>query len=281
MSRRVQFEITVEVCSCSLFQRAGEAMLILQYVPGAVFSALRVYVLSRSKLLGLLVAALSLVPVGANLVHYGYQLSGVILPPFGCLDTDNTTASLNLRLVIISRAPLIATDILLIWITWSKLRNWGARRPGDIRQSRRLSLSEIMFRGGITYFAVLFTLNVLHLILSVTAVALDNGPGSFVTEFTAPITAILISHFLLELQEANKMVVGLDPDDPLRSSRDPSFISSLGNFVNPGLSTRSDDDSVELQVRSRLETPGEEEGGGQPETTKADESLVISPRDLA
>ncbi len=77
------------------------------------------------------------------------------------------------------------------------------------------------------------------------------------------------------------MVVGLDPDDPLRSSRDPSFISSLGNFVNPGLSTRSDDDSVEFQVRSRLETPGEEEGGGQPETAKADESLVISPRDLA
>ncbi len=81
--------MTVESCSCSLFQIPAYAMLILQYIPGAgkyaskystphiivpdtnttpAFSALRAYVLSRRKTLGVLVFALSLAPVGANLV---------------------------------------------------------------------------------------------------------------------------------------------------------------------------------------------------------------------
>ncbi len=81
------------------------------------------------------------------------------------------------------------------------------------------------------------------------------------------ITAILISRFLLELQEANQVVVRLDPGDPLHSSRHPydstpTFISSLAGFVNPALSEAQsedhDDDGCELQIRSRSEH-GEEE----------------------
>ncbi len=44
----------------------------------AAFSALRAFVLSRSKLLGILVFALSLAPVGANLVSDSY--SGFLIP---------------------------------------------------------------------------------------------------------------------------------------------------------------------------------------------------------
>ncbi len=86
------------------------------------------------------------------------------------------------------------------------------------------------------------------------------------TKFIHRITAILISRFLLELQEANHIVVKLDADDPLHSSRNPwdstpSFISSLGGFINPSRSAQSDnDDGIELQVRSPLAAPGEEEG---------------------
>ncbi|TFK92635.1 hypothetical protein K466DRAFT_581767 [Polyporus arcularius HHB13444] len=116
-----------------------------------------------------------------------------------------------------------------------------------------------------TGISVLSTLNLLHLVLSVTASAGDADPGqSLVSAFTAPLTAILISRFLLTLQEANTMVVRLHPDDPLYSSRDlynstPSFISSLGGFVNPDLWARSDeDDNIELQVRSPAEIPDSE-----------------------
>ncbi|KAI0694552.1 hypothetical protein C8T65DRAFT_54729 [Cerioporus squamosus] len=100
----------------------------------------------------------------------------------------------------------------------------------DIQQSKRLSLSEVLFQGGVIYFIILFILNVLHLIFSATAVAIDDGFVSYVTNFTSPITAIFISCFLLALQESNQRVVRLDPDDPMYSSRNQSssFISSLG-----------------------------------------------------
>ncbi|KAI0719766.1 hypothetical protein C8T65DRAFT_736332 [Cerioporus squamosus] len=177
--------------------------------------------------------------------------------------------------VIISRVPLIAADTLLIYITWTKLSSWAALR--DIRTSKRLSLSDILFHGGTIYFVVLFALNVLHLVFTATAVASDGSSGStsVITQFTGPITAILISRFLLALQETSQMTVKLDRDDPLHSSRNPwdstpSFISSLGGFINPDLSARSDDDGfeMELQVRSPPEA-GEEEGWAQAESQAA------------
>ncbi|TFK85091.1 hypothetical protein K466DRAFT_601460 [Polyporus arcularius HHB13444] len=269
--------------SCSWFSIASHAMGILQFIPGAAFSALRAYVLSRSKPLGIVVAALSLAPVGGNLVDYGYQYSGENFPLFGCVATDNITAALQLRfgsfslipyigtnsvqgvVVIISRVPLIAADIILIYITWTTLRGSAALK--DIHKSKRLTLSDILFRGGIIYFIILFFMNILHLALSATAVAEDGTSDfSLITIFTAPITAILISHFLLKLQEANHMVIKLDADDPLHSSRNPwdntpSFILSLGGFINPSRSEQSNDDGgIELQVRSPSEAPGEEEG---------------------
>ncbi|KAI0688120.1 hypothetical protein C8T65DRAFT_675149, partial [Cerioporus squamosus] len=246
--------------SCTAFQLALLAISVLQYFPASVFSALRAYVLTRSKLLGFLVQALSLAPVGANLVPFGYQVTGWNFPPFGCSETDNTTEAIALKLVIISRVPLIISDMLLIYITWTKISSREALR--DVRQLKRPSLSNILFCNGTIYFVVLFVLNVVHLVLSTTALAgYLPSHGSLVTTFTAPITAILISRFLLELQEANQMVVfGLDPDDPLHSSRDPydtpSFISSLGAFINPDLTLSSD---VESEMHARSEEAGKEE----------------------
>lgn len=79
------------------------------------------------------------------------------------------------------------------------------------------------------------------------------------------ITAILVSRFLLDLQEANRVVVRLDPDDPLHSSRNPwddapSFISSIGGFINPDLPERSDD---ELELHDTSCSGWEEEGRAQ------------------
>ena len=59
---------------------------------------------------------------------------------------------------------------------------------------------------------------------------------------------LLISHFLLDLQEADRSVLKLDPNDPLHSSRDPydstpSFISSIGAFISPHLPLPPDHDS--------------------------------------
>ncbi|KAI0695057.1 hypothetical protein C8T65DRAFT_698830 [Cerioporus squamosus] len=172
------------------------ALQVLQFVPGAVFSTLRAFVLSRSKLLGLLVLALSLVPVGANLVRYDYDISGEVIPSFGCFDEDNTTAEFGLR--------------------------------------------------------VLFILNALHLTLSLTSLEIDDDGASYVTNFTGPLTAILVSRFLLNLQEANQADLRVDPDDPLHYSNSRSlydtsgFISSLGAFINPDSLSASSEGDFEL-----------------------------------
>ncbi len=54
--------------------------------------------------------------------------------------------SFQKTVVIISRVPLIVADILLICITWIKLNSRSALK--GIQQSRRLSLSDILFRDG-------------------------------------------------------------------------------------------------------------------------------------
>ncbi|TFK83871.1 hypothetical protein K466DRAFT_602486 [Polyporus arcularius HHB13444] len=254
-------------------------------LPLRIFAALRAFVLSKSKLLGLLVLTLSAAPAAANLVPFGYGLSGVILAEYGlgCLSTDNTTPDITLKydlrwlvvyavklaayqatntVTIISRAPLIAADILLICITWSKLSSRDTLKV--IRQSKRLTLSDKILCNGTVYFIVLSLLNILHLTLSLLSATINGTGSSFVTLFTAPITAILVSRFLLELQEANRMVVRLDPDDPLYSSRSPyesdtpSFISSLGGFINPDVPMPSD---VSLESHDDSRPDREEERG--------------------
>ncbi|TFK83872.1 hypothetical protein K466DRAFT_602487 [Polyporus arcularius HHB13444] len=202
------------------------------------------------------------------------KLAGVNFPPFGCIATDGLTARLDIRpffavahakqrngaVVISSRVPLVIADILLIYITCIKLSSREALR-GICR--KRLSLSGILFRDGIIYFVILFCLNLLHLVFSVTAVASNSTDQSYVPIFTAPISAILVSRFLLELQEANQAVLRLDIDDPLHFSTSPydsdtpSFVSSLGGFINSDISKDSED--VDLKPHEASCSEGEEE----------------------
>ncbi|TFK79248.1 hypothetical protein K466DRAFT_505861, partial [Polyporus arcularius HHB13444] len=279
-------KMIVDFCSCSLFVIAAHAMSILQFIPGAAFSALRAYVLSRSKPLGIVVAALSLAPVGANLVDYGYQYSGENFPPFGCVVTDNTTAALDLRglhcLMSFSVVVCLSKQIPLAYRCLTPLLRNHIFCVCPVPKVSKVSEQLIKLNAGIS---ILFIMNILHLVFSATAVSIDLG-GSFslITQFTAPITAILISRFLLELQEANHTVVKLDADDPLHSSRNPwdstpSFVSSLGGFINPSRSVQSNDDgNIELQDRSPSEAPGEGEGEVPaevvPEATASSSSTV-------
>ena len=71
-----------------------------------------------------------------------------------------------------------------------------------------------------------------------------------VTNFS--ITAILVSRFLLKLQEASSTIIRVDHDDPLHFSGDtyddtPSFIRSLGAVID------SDIPSYPPDVTSRIE----------------------------
>ncbi len=51
--------------------------------------------------------------------------------------------------MIIARVPLIAADILLIYITWTMLK--GRAALTHFQQSKRLTLSDVLFRGGMSF----------------------------------------------------------------------------------------------------------------------------------
>lgn len=107
---------------------------------------------------------------------------------------------------------------------------------------------------------------------------LVSQPHTFFPALTFPfvgsITAILVSRFLLQLQEANQSTVRVDAEDPGQSSRDPydtvSFISSLGAFINPDLSAvTSPDDDSEVHVDSNpTNSEKEKEKGGETEVNE-------------
>ena len=52
-------------------------------------------------------------------------------------------------MVIIARAPLIFADVLLIHITWTNLGSRDALNM-ELHSSKRLSLQDILFRGGMS-----------------------------------------------------------------------------------------------------------------------------------
>ncbi|RDX49178.1 hypothetical protein OH76DRAFT_560811 [Lentinus brumalis] len=198
----------------------------MQIIPWAVFSGLRGYVLSKSQFLGVLILVLSLAP-GTNLAMYAYDMSGEEFPHIGCLATNNTTEAGNMRFAVFNLGTLKLVTEIILRSSPDVLR--------DIWQSKRLSLPDILLHDGIIYFIVLCFLNVA---LSVASLANDSPGTSYLTIFTPPLTSILVSRFLLRLQEASQTIVRVNSDDPLYSSTDlydeaPSFIRSLGAIHHP------------------------------------------------
>ncbi|KAM5534811.1 hypothetical protein V8D89_011527 [Ganoderma adspersum] len=193
---------------CKTLVWTAETLEIFQYLPWAVFSGLRAYVLSSQAWpLAVFVFILSLAPVVINYVTLGYAVP-YIDPILGCgvssTLTDATTldkisCSLSISLVtVVSRTCIITSDLLVLAITWmATFKN--SREMKLLGQST--SLSSILFRDG----DVLLIMNVLHLSFSLRSILNQNNTdnASYITILTEPITAILISRFLIDLQEAN------------------------------------------------------------------------------
>ncbi|KAI0730557.1 hypothetical protein C8Q76DRAFT_571710, partial [Earliella scabrosa] len=70
--------------SCALYAKAYYGITVLQYIPWAVFSALRAFALTRNITIGALVFILSIVTVGLNFSQYGFGVTGVNHPILGC-----------------------------------------------------------------------------------------------------------------------------------------------------------------------------------------------------
>ncbi|RPD66872.1 hypothetical protein L227DRAFT_569085 [Lentinus tigrinus ALCF2SS1-6] len=103
---------------CAAQYYIGDALEILQYVPWAVFSALRAYVLSsKGWPVATLVFLLSLAPVGVNYATMAYATT-VVDPLLGCEVILKLPDTVTREIFpIVSRVSLLLSDLLVLAIT--------------------------------------------------------------------------------------------------------------------------------------------------------------------
>ncbi|TBU23300.1 hypothetical protein BD311DRAFT_674265 [Dichomitus squalens] len=222
-------------CSCALSVRGSNAIDYLTYIVPATFTAIRVYALRRSLTLCATTAGLSLAPLGINLASFGLGLTGENVFPFGCTQFDNMSIDLAQILTIISRSCLIAANCLATGVTWFILGlPYPAHRGGVLKNS----IARVLLVDG-AILAVLDSLHLAFTLLSISADALQSL--SVLTVFTTPLSAILVSRFLLRLQSASLRAarVGSIPSSQVSSLHlDRSLVfervvGSLGASIAP------------------------------------------------
>ncbi|TFK86456.1 hypothetical protein K466DRAFT_600294 [Polyporus arcularius HHB13444] len=153
---------------------------VMQYLPWAAFSALRALALSQNWPLATVIFLLSCLPVGVNLAQFHFDLGGVNIPVYNC----------------------VGTYTMPPWL----MPTLSGRRIGR----SKLTFAHVLRRDGIIYFVCIAILNALHLAL--TALSTLDEPledSSLVTDFTEPLTGILVGRFLLHLQAANRKATDL------------------------------------------------------------------------
>ncbi|RDX51253.1 hypothetical protein OH76DRAFT_1481548 [Lentinus brumalis] len=239
------------------------AIYFAQYLPWAAFAAMRAFALTaRNWPLAVTVFLLGLVPYGINMVQYGKGLTGIMDQLVGCaVSTPGLSQELGV-VTIVSRTTQIASDLLLIAITWRSL-------PRHVHGVRTTSFGAVFFRHGMIYFIVMFVLNALHLALTLFSIdVVPSTPASTVTIFTLPLTAILVSRFLLDLQYANSEVVDL---------RSGSRGSSHGGTDTTHTTSSINFDRVIGSIGSMDEPCGESNDSSSRESTGSRISHSIDP----
>ncbi|KAL1941116.1 hypothetical protein VTO73DRAFT_7328 [Trametes versicolor] len=243
-----------QIYSCASFVKLTAIVSVLQYIPWAAFSTLRAFALSARHrfLTTLLIFTLSAVPIVVNYARYRW-LTAVNNSIYGCVNQLALPSNLaqkrkfpkQLRLLsdadqvlavtIVSRTCLIAADLLVMIVTWRATRS--ARGLSGVE---RWSFAKTLLRNGTVYFFVLLLLNTLHLTFAMLSYNEAFVNVSYVTIFTEPVTAVLVSRFLLDLQETNQAVTEDASDMRWSTGINISgvnfapIIGSLGSTVSGG-----------------------------------------------
>ncbi|EPT04769.1 hypothetical protein FOMPIDRAFT_1021627 [Fomitopsis schrenkii] len=184
------------IVSCTVVNWALAGFQIFTLLLWAVISTLRVYAVSnRDWGFTLLTLCLGLTPVATNLY---VNIKAVFLPfaHFGtytfCTSNIEYTLTLATSLEITTRSCLIASDALVVLIAWYQLH----ASITTVRLSVRSTLATVLLRDGTLYFAVLLLLNIAQVITDID-IGLIYNPLPY---FTNPITAIIMSRFLLAVR---------------------------------------------------------------------------------
>ncbi|TBU22101.1 hypothetical protein BD311DRAFT_770977 [Dichomitus squalens] len=284
--------------SCARIQVATDLSMYLARVAPALFTGLRAFALSQSWELSIVAFTFSFLPFVTGLVNLGYHPSGTIYPVIGCMISDDYPLSLGYmyfrclitqlfahlqsyhRMAVVNRTATIIADILLIAITWWKLRPTSVRTAASVMS--RADLMGVLLRDGLcmltlcctpylqgttgmlyfvwVHIAINSELTLspasqsVSLIINVVLVIFLQQPpinsvlsdGDQLSTLISPLLSILVSHFMLDLQEAYQaMTLNQISDNPLRTSH--VINSSTLNFASTfgSLAAHIDDLTVE------------------------------------
>ncbi|KAI0355242.1 hypothetical protein OH77DRAFT_1521271 [Trametes cingulata] len=230
------------------------------------FSALRAFAISSAsgaltlnKLrwpLGVFVLLLSLVPLGINYYQFS-QSSAVNDPTFGCGVAINISESLTnhcliqigghskmcavkpakkdaadpTSVIIASRACLIGADVAVLLVTWST--TYSASKAHRAMQLSGTALASTLLRDGTIYFFILLVLNTLRLTFSLLSIGQAPVDVSYVIIFTEPLTAILVSRMLLNLQEVDTGINGARRATLTSIAFVSRVVGSMGSGMGP------------------------------------------------
>ncbi|KAI0365831.1 hypothetical protein BV20DRAFT_706254 [Pilatotrama ljubarskyi] len=195
-----------------------------------LFAAVRVYALSRSKLLYGTTLVLGLAPFVEGLSVTPHFPPANYPPPANCTWTGSYNVQMS---VAYNHVNLLRTTD-------------GLERP---------SLYRVCLQNGSVYFCVLLSLTIVDITFRLLQITLADlfGQGNYVAELIDPLSAILTSRFLLDLRAANEKLTaggssvtagslhfaGAD----IHSGRLEPFLSFSEDTSGPGLYDDEDDNT--------------------------------------
>ncbi|TBU27999.1 hypothetical protein BD311DRAFT_759368 [Dichomitus squalens] len=188
---------------------AAVVLQALQYLPWAAFSALRAYALCPDPYRWVISAgifALSSVPIVTDLWVNLHGLSVVNDPVLGIIAITPVSASTITKLEVVTRSSLIASDLAVLCVTW--FRTYETAKL-SLRRLGKRSLACILLLDGTIYFLALLVLSILQMTFTLTGIGNKvDSPTSVIALLEEPLTSILISRFLIDLQKAQCKLAG-------------------------------------------------------------------------
>jgi len=168
----------------------------------ACFGAFRTWAIwGRHWIPLVLILPISLLPVALDLYQvtrlHTFAVPGS--PPLsGCNISVSLPIETQIRFGTITRASAIASDVLILAVTW--IKTWSIHRDlklANINSGKlNVSLSGLLLRDGTIYFAVLLCINISCLVLDTTPKVVLNPVSSFIDS----IVAILLCRLILNLR---------------------------------------------------------------------------------
>ncbi|TBU29909.1 hypothetical protein BD311DRAFT_659941 [Dichomitus squalens] len=199
--------IADRIFRCTRLVWTGFVVGFLAIIPLLVLAVLRVYALTQRRLLAAFIFLFLFIPLGASIVPYTYKAQGVVDSIFGCFEADFTPVALFQKWMWVSRMTL-AVILTSMSLTYSSAPR-RCKLLDTLKDNGRTMASIILYNDILIFTRALVVVDTLHLVLSVLSVE-DLGGASVIIELRNPIASVLVSHFLLDLQEAHKRSVLLD-----------------------------------------------------------------------